>query len=138
MVSLTACLRGMWSLQKEEKMAVEVKFRGYVNEVRTFDWGTSYNVSHNQVRKNDEGKWETVGRDYFQVVGPAGFQENDQVEIVGTLKTKLYDKRDGSKGIALQVRAQSMDKVQPKGASVPEMQNIWPEVKQIPDDNAPF
>lgn len=120
-------------------MAIEVKFRGYVNNVRTFDWGTSYDVSHNQVKKTPEGKWETVGRDYFQVVGEPGFQENDQVEITGTLKTKLYDKKDGSgKGVALQVRATQMSKVERPGATVPEMQSIWPTVKQIPDDNAPF
>lgn len=119
-------------------MAIQIEFRGYVNEVRTFDWGTSYSVSHNQVKKTPDGKWETIGKDYFSVVGPAGFVENDQVIVKGTLKTKFYDKKDGSgKGVALQVRATEMEKVQPKGASVPEMQTIWPEVKQIPD-NAPF
>lgn len=123
-------------------MAVEVKFRGYVNEVKTFDWGTSYSVSHNQVKKTPDGKWETIGRDYFSVVGPAGFHENDQVEIVGTLKTKLYDKKDGSKGVALQVRAQSMTRVEGRGTSTPPVppavQTLWPDVKAIPEDNAPF
>ena len=123
-------------------MAIEVKFRGYVNEVKTFDWGTSYSVSHNQVKKTPDGRWETIGRDYFSVVGPAGFVENDQVEIVGTLKTKLYDKKDGSKGVALQVRAQSMSRVEGRGAPTPPVppavQTLWPDVKAIPEDNAPF
>jgi hypothetical protein len=132
---------------------IKVEFKGYVNGVRTFDWGTVYNVSHNQVRKNHQGEWETVGRDYLSVVGPAGFAENDQVEIVGRLKTKLYDKRDGSgKGISLEVRADEMRKVERNSnvnsvmqqtvnkmsASVPEMQDVWPTVKQIPDDSVPF
>ena len=120
---------------------IKIEFKGYVNGVRTFDWGTVYNVSHNQVRKNHQGEWETVGRDYLSVVGPAGFQENDQVEIVGRLKTKLYDKRDGSgKGISLEVRADEMRKVERPGqpASVPDMQQVWPTVKQIPDDSVPF
>jgi hypothetical protein len=132
---------------------IKVEFKGYVNGVRTFDWGTVYNVSHNQVRKNHQGEWETVGRDYLSVVGPAGFQENDQVEVVGRLKTKLYDKRDGSgKGISLEVRADEMRKVERNNnvnsvmqqtvnkmtASVPEMQEVWPTVKQIPDDSVPF
>ena len=123
---------------------IRVEFKGYVNSVRVFDWGTVYNVSHNQVRKNHQGEWETVGRDYFSVVAPkdaATFAENDQVEIVGRLKTKTYDKRDGSgKGISLEVRADEMRTVQRgnKPASVPQMQNIWPDVKQVPDDSVPF
>jgi hypothetical protein len=132
---------------------IKVEFKGYVNEVRTFDWGTVYNVSHNQVRKNHQGEWETVGRDYLSVIGPAGFAKDDQVEIVGKLKTKLYDKRDGSgKGISLEVRADEMRKVERNGnvnpvmqqtvnkmtASVPDMQQVWPTVKQIPDDSVPF
>lgn len=120
-------------------MAIQIEFRGYVNEVRTFDWGTSYSVSHNQVKKTPDGKWETVGKDYFSVVGPAGFQENDQVTVKGTLKTKFYDKKDGSgKGVALQVRAQEMNRVEretPKQSS--PVLDVWPEVKQVPD-NAPF
>jgi hypothetical protein len=140
---------------------IRIEFKGYVNGVRTFDWGTVYNVSHNQVRKNHQGEWETVGRDYLSVVGPAGFAENDQVEIVGRLKTKLYDKRDGSgKGISLEVRADEMKKVQPgvrnqpvesqlldrasgiprdnDPASVADMQQLWPNVRQVPDDSVPF
>ena len=123
---------------------IRVEFKGYVNSVRVFDWGTVYNVSHNQVRKNHQGEWETVGRDYFSVVAPkdsATFAENDQVEVVGRLKTKTYDKRDGSgKGISLEVRADEMRTVQRgnKTASVPDVQNIWPDVKQVADDQVPF
>lgn len=118
---------------------IQIEFRGFVNRVRTYDWGVAYDVTHNQVKKAADGKWETTGRDYFSVVAPAGFQENDQVDIKGTLVTKVYDKKDGSgKGVALNVKAESMERVPPKGASVPEMQDIWPTVKQIPDDNAPF
>ena len=123
---------------------IRVEFKGYVNSVRVFDWGTVYNVSHNQVRKDHQGEWETVGRDYFSVVAPKGagsFAENDQVEIVGKLKTKTYDKRDGSgKGISLEVRADEMRAVVRgnKPASVPQMQNIWPDVKQVADNEVPF
>jgi single-stranded DNA-binding protein len=123
---------------------IRVEFKGYVNAVRVFDWGTVYDVSHNQVRKNHQDEWETVGRDYFSVVAPQGagpFQENDQVTVVGKLKTKTYDKRDGSgKGISLEVRADEMAKVERgnKPATVSEMQNVWPAVKQVADDQVPF
>jgi hypothetical protein len=118
-------------------MAIQVEFEGYINEVKSFDWGTVYNVSHRQVTKNAAGQWETAGYDYFDVSGEAGFDKDDKVRVKGTLKTKRFDKRDGSKGIALQVRATSLEKLE-KPASVSDMQAIWPEVKQIPDENAPF
>jgi single-stranded DNA-binding protein len=132
---------------------IRVEFKGYVNGVRTFDWGTVYNVSHNQVRKNHQGEWETVGRDYFSVVAPQGapaFAENEQVEVVGKLKTKLYEKKDGSgKGVSLEVRADEIRVVERNGhvnqtmqqvvnISTPEIQGVWPAVKQIADDTVPF
>lgn len=118
-------------------MAVHIEFEGYVNEVKSFDWGTVYNVSHRQSIKNAAGQWETAGYDYFDVTGPAGFEKDDKVKVKGRLKTKRYDKRDGSKGISLQIRADEMSKME-KPASVGQMQEIWPAVKQIPDDSAPF
>lgn len=113
-------------------MAIQVEFEGYVNEARKFDWGTVYNVSHRQVIKNAAGQWETAGYDYFDVQGPEGFVKDDKVKVKGTLKTRRFDKKDGSKGLALQVRATSMERVE-KPASVADMQQIWPDVKQIPD-----
>jgi len=119
-------------------MAVKVEFEGYVNEVKPFDWGTVYNVSHRQVIKNAAGQWETAGYDYFDVSVPKGTPEiakDTKVKVVGTLKTKRFDKRDGSKGIALQVRAESVEPLQKPQTP---MEQVWPDVKQIPDENAPF
>lgn len=125
-----------------------VEFKAYVNDVRTFEWGVVYNVSHNQVRKNHQNEWETVARDFLSVVVPKDsttvsgtFQKDDLVDVKGKLKTKLYDKLDGSgKGVSLEVRADQMVKVERgnKTATVPDMQNIWPDVKQVPDTDVPF
>lgn len=125
-----------------------VEFKAYVNDVRTFEWGVVYNVSHNQVRKNHQNEWETVARDFLSVVVPKDsttvsgtFQKDDLVDVKGKLKTKLYDKKDGSgKGVSLEVRADQMVKVERgnKTATVPDMQNIWPDVKQVPDTDVPF
>lgn len=89
-------------------MAINIEFQGFINEVKNFDWGTVYNISHNQVRKTPQGTWETVGRDYFSVVAPDGAQplaENMRVSVKGRMKTKTFEKRDGTKGISLEVRA---------------------------------
>jgi single-stranded DNA-binding protein len=139
---------------------IKVEFEGFVNEVLPYDWGIVYRVTHNQVRKNHQGEWETTGRDYLSVVVPADsttvkdtFAKDDRVEVTGKMKTKLYDKKDGSgKGISLEVRADTMVKVERNAnvnpvmqqtvnkmtATVPQMQEIWPDVKQIPDDSVPF
>ena len=127
---------------------IKVEFKGYVNEVLPYEWGTVYRVSHRQVMKNHQDEWVETGRDYFSVSVSKDsqtirttFAKDDIVEVVGRMKTKLYDKRDGSgKGVALEVRADSMVKVERKNgtATVPQMQEIWPDVKQIPDDTVPF
>lgn len=125
-------------------MAVSIEFEGFVNDVRRFDWGVVYDVSHRQVTKDAQGQWETAGYDYFGVTvnePVPGVEKDSKVKVKGTLKTKRYDKKDGSgKAVALNVRASSVELVQ-KPASVGEMQEIWPDVRQVPvdtSDNAPF
>jgi single-stranded DNA-binding protein len=120
-------------------MAIEVKFTGFVNEVKAFEWGTVLKVAHNQVKKTPDGKWETVAKDYMDVIvgSDAKFAEGDRIDVVGKLKTKLYDKKDGTKGISLEVRGDDVKKSQssstPSGSSVPDS---W---TQLPvDDSLPF
>lgn len=101
-------------------MAIPIgPFQAYVNEVKVFNWGSVANVAHNQVKKNDAGEWETVGRDYFSFVIPQGVTvaKGDKVEITGKLKTKLYDKADGSKGVSLEIRAESVTPVAARGGN---------------------
>jgi len=130
-------------------MAINIEFQGFVNEVKNFDWGTVYNISHNQVRKTPQGTWETVGRDYFNVVAPEGTQplaENMRVQVKGRMKTKTFDKRDGSKGISLEVRADEINVVA-QGVAREDKVNeaaiatVWPTVNAgqgTIDEMAPF
>ena len=127
-------------------MAVKIEFTGYVNRVREYDWGVVYDVAHNQMQKKGD-QWQTVGRDYFSVVGPDGaarFAENDMVSIKGTLKTKSFDKQDGSKGIALNVRAEEITRqatardAKPKANPEAQLQDVWAEAQEVTFDNAPF
>jgi hypothetical protein len=123
-------------------VAIRIEFTGFVNEVKQFEWGTVYRMSHNQQQKNDQGQWETTGRDYFDVIGPAGFVESNRVTVKGTLKTKTYEKKDGTgKGIVLQVRAESMEHAVSNNPSPVQpapnpVQQVWPEVAEM--GNAPF
>lgn len=122
-------------------MAVEIKFEGFINGVRSFEWGTVYDVAHNQMMKDDQDEWKVAGKDYFSVTGPAGFEEGDRIAVVGRFKTKVYEKKDGSKGIALNVRAESIEKVERRQGNFPNVQqalsDVFGDVKGV-DEQAPF
>lgn len=99
-------------------MAINITVEAYVNEVKQFSWGTVARMSHSQRAKNEAtGEWETVGRDYLDVTLPEGATatEGDILRVEGTLKVGTYDKKDGTQGISLKVRAQSVDKVMRSG-----------------------
>jgi len=125
-------------------MAINIEFQGFINEVKPFNWGTVYDISHNQVRKTPEGKWETIGRDYFSVIAPEGqdtLSKDDRVSVKGRMKTKTYEKRDGTQGKSLEVRAEEIT-VLTAGSQTEDktghaaVNAIWPVV-QIPEE-APF
>ena len=100
-------------------MAIQIEFTGFINSVKTFDWGTVYDVAHSQRVQNDNGEWETAGADYFSVIADPGFAENDRVTIKGRLKTKRFDKQDGTKGIKLEVRAEEIAHAVKKDTDAP-------------------
>lgn len=122
-------------------MALNIEFEGYVNEVKQFSWGTVAKMSHSQRAKNDAtGEWETVGKDYLDVTLPEGAdapEENSIARVAGTFKTSTFEKRDGSTGIAIKVRAHTIETVDrrrdpvdvardilaPMGAS--EVEAVW-------------
>lgn len=117
-------------------MAIQIEFQGFINEVKNFEWGTVYNVSHNQVRKTPQGTWETIGRDYFSVIAPDGtppLTENSRVNVKGRMKTKTFEKRDGTKGTSLEVRADEIS-VLTQGTQREDKRNeaavnaVWPTV----------
>ncbi len=123
-------------------MAIEIRFTGYINRVKEFDWGVVYDVAHNQARKDENGNWISTGKDYFQVYGPAGLKEGQRVDVVGRMKTTIFDKRDGTKGMSLEVRAESITPAavgQPKGQPIQNpVVATWPAVKELPAENIPF
>lgn len=127
----------------ENTLAVKIEFTGFVNSVKKFEWGTVYDIAHPQMMKNQQGEWEKSGTDYFSVTGPEGFTENDKVTVVGNLKTKRYDKQDGTKGMSLNVRAESITMVEGVKRSEAAIMETWPTAKigqaqEIADESAPF
>lgn len=124
-------------------MAVKIEFTGFVNKVKKFDWGTVYDIAHPQMMKNHQGEWEKSGTDYFSVTGPEGFTENDRVTVVGNLKTKRYEKTDGTKGMSLNVRAETITMVEGVKRQEAAIMETWPtakigEAQVLVDESAPF
>lgn len=102
-------------------MALKIEFEGYANEVKTFGWGAVVKMTHSQRAKNkDSGVWETVGKDYVDVVLPEGFnadliKEGMILNVLGTFKVETYEKRDGTTGVSLKVRATEIEQVERQG-----------------------
>ena len=124
-------------------MAVKIEFTGFVNKVKKFDWGTVYDIAHPQMMKNQAGEWEKSGTDYFSVTGPEGFTENDRVTVVGNLKTKRYEKQDGTKGMSLNVRAETITMVEGVKRQEAAIMETWPtaqigQTQELVDESAPF
>jgi single-stranded DNA-binding protein len=88
---------------------LKTEFVGFVDDVKTFDWGTIVKMTHNQRQLNDQGSWETIGKDYIDVkVKPehlASVTIGQQLEVIGSLKVKTYQKKDGTSGVQINVTA---------------------------------
>jgi hypothetical protein len=104
-------------------MALNIEFQGFVNEVKEFGWGTVAKMTHSRRQLNKETEqWETIGKDYIDVVLPEGVSvEKDQlIEVAGTFKVETYEKRDGSTGVSLKVRAELCQEVQRGKKTIPD------------------
>jgi hypothetical protein len=102
-------------------MALKIEFEGYVNEVKTFGWGTALRMSHSQRAKNKEtGLWETIGKDKLDVILPDGFnpeliKEGMILNVLGSFKVETFEKRDGTLDYAFKVRATDIEQVERQG-----------------------
>jgi hypothetical protein len=49
-------------------MAMEMTFSGWLNDIKKFDWAYVLKCAHHVRKKNDAGEWETVSKDYIDVI----------------------------------------------------------------------
>jgi hypothetical protein len=92
-------------------MALQLSFVGFVEEVKTFDWGSVVTVSHSNRQKNDAGEWETTSRDYIDVtVDPSSefgwllqAKKGLRIAVAGNAKLSTYPKKDGSTGVRIKL-----------------------------------
>ena len=121
-----------------------IELTGWLNDVREFDWGTALKVSVDVRKKNHQGDWETVDKTVYDVTtdGKTPLEGVKQVKVKGRITgTNTFQKRDGSTGAAVKVRAEL---ITPAGDKVSEaaIMGQWPSAQigqATPvDESAPF
>jgi hypothetical protein len=93
------------------KNEATVKVTGWLNDPKSFDWGSAAKVSVDVRKKTETGTWETVDKVIYDVTFDSSFPDSKQVTVEGRITgVNTYSKRDGSTGVSIKVRA---DKVTP-------------------------
>ena len=88
-----------------------IELTGWLNDVREFDWGTALKISVDVRKKAPSGEWETVDKTVYDVTtdGKTPLEGVKQVTVKGRISgTSTFQKRDGSTGAAIKVRAESI------------------------------
>ena len=87
----------------------QVVVTGWLNDAKTFDWGSAAKVSVDQRKQNSAGVWETVDKIVYDVTFEGAFPDAKQVTVTGRISgLNLYEKRDGTSGASIKVRAESV------------------------------
>lgn len=86
-----------------------VTVTGWLNDAKSFDWGSAAKVSVDVRKQNDAGVWETVDKVIYDVTYEGTFPDAKQVTVEGRIvSTNTFAKRDGSTGASIKVRAESV------------------------------
>lgn len=115
-------------------MSYEVKFDGYVAEVKQFTWGVALKVIHNVRTLNAIGLWETSSKEYVDVVLPVGtsIQPDTRVTVVGKVhQLGAYLSKNGEAKPSLKIKATSVTPVESSVAFTESVTNA-------PVDDLPF
>jgi hypothetical protein len=87
-------------------MSYEIKFDGYVTEVKNFTWGVTAKVIHSVRALNAKGEWETASKEYVDCVFAVGtvIEENTRVTVTGKAsKLGAYLSKDGTPKATLKI-----------------------------------
>jgi hypothetical protein len=119
---------------------------GWLNDVKDFEWGRALKVAVDVRKKNHQGEWETVDKTLYDVTTDLSDHVYDpavvkQVEVEGRITgTSVYEKRDGSTGFSIKVRATHVAPVLDK-VNEAAINSVWPSVnpsRAAVDESAPF
>jgi hypothetical protein len=119
-----------------------IQVTGWLNDIKEFSWGTALKVGVDVRKKNDQGEWETVDKTVYDVTtdGRTALEGVKQVKVTGRITgTSTFQKRDGSTGAAIKVRAETIEAVSDKVQEA-AINAVWPTVNpaQPLSESAPF
>ena len=127
------------------KNEARIELTGWLNNVADFDWGRALKVSVDVRKQNHQGEWETVDKITYDVTtdNRAPLEGVKQVVVSGRITgTNTFQKRDGTPGFSIKVRADSVapaenqvvsDKVDHAAVNA-----VWPTVTPGAAEEAPF
>jgi hypothetical protein len=102
------------------KNEATVKVTGWLNDPKNFDWGSAAKVSVDVRKKTEAGTWETVDKVVYDVTWDNTFPDAKQVTVEGRISgLNIYEKRDGSTGVSIKVRAERVMAAIEKDESAP-------------------
>ena len=114
------------------KNEAQIQLTGWLNDVKDFEWGRALKVSVDVRKKTEAGTWETVDKTIYDVTtdNRTPLEGVKQVVVTGRIVgTNVFEKRDGSSGFSIKVRAES---VEPAPNQVVEktghaaLNEVWP------------
>lgn len=114
------------------KNEARITVTGWLNNVADFDWGRALKVSVDVRKQNHQGEWETVDKTVYDCttdIRSQNFEGAKQVTVTGRITgTNVYQKRDGSAGFSIKVRADSIEIATDKKNEAAIMET-WPTAK---------
>jgi hypothetical protein len=94
------------------KNEAQVTVTGWLNDVKDFEWGRALKVSVDVRKKTEAGTWETVDKTIYDVTtdNRSPLEGVKQVVVTGRIVgTNVFEKRDGSSGFSIKVRAENVE-----------------------------
>jgi len=126
-----------------ERNEALVTVTGWLNDVKDFQWGRALKLAVDVRKKNHQDEWETVDKTIYDVTTDSQTPLDDvkQVTVVGRIVgTSTFQKRDGSTGSAIRVRAESVSVAGQKTQEA-AINEVWPTVNPGQgkiEESAPF
>jgi len=129
------------------KNEAQIVVTGWLNDVKTFDWGVALKLAVDVRKKNQQDEWETTDKTVYDVTADSvpNLDGVRQVTVTGrVVATATFEKRDGSTGSAIRVRATEVvvtvdDREAPQKITEAAVLAQWPKAKMgKPVSDAPF
>ena len=127
------------------KNEAQIQLTGWLNDVKDFEWGRALKVSVDVRKKTEAGTWETVDKTIYDVTtdNRTPLEGVKQVVVSGRITgTNTFQKRDGTAGFSIKVRADSVapavNQVVSEKVDHAAVNAVWPSVTPGAPEEAPF